>query len=155
MIKKIISACFVLSIASGVNAVKNCLTLELKTGEKYHFLLDSNPEASLIDGNFVMNDQNSTTFAISNVNRFYFTESSITSSDEYLSKEFSIVSLDATSIKVYNAKSAEKITLTSVNGIVVFESVTDESGIAIIALPNQNGVYVLRIGEKSLKVIRK
>ena len=64
-------------------------------------------------------------------------------------------SLDESTLQVLNAQPAEKVTLVSINGSIVLTSMTDMNGSAIVKLPGRDGVYVLTVGTKSIKVIRK
>ena len=49
----------------------------------------------------------------------------------------------------------EKVSLVGVNGMTIFTALTDNEGSVNVVLPEQKGVYVLTVGTKSIKVIRK
>ncbi len=153
MVKKIFTLLFLCGCLVCVNAKKQYMTIEQKSGEKFSFLLDENPEITYSDGNLVVNGNAITSYAISSVKNYHFTETA--SVDTKISNELRIVNLDQSTIQVQNANASEKATLINVNGAILFESATDAEGTVIVTLPEQKGVYILSIGARSLKVIRK
>ena len=153
MVKKIFTLLSLCGCLVCVNAKKQYMTIEQKSGEKFSFLLDENPEITYSDGNLVVNGNAITSYAISSVKNYHFTETA--SVDTKISNELRIVNLDQSTIQVQNANASEKATLINVNGVILFESATDAEGTVIVTLPEQKGVYILSIGAHSIKVIRK
>lgn len=137
------------------NAEKQYMTVEQLDGSKYSFMLDENPVITYKDGNLVVNDNAATSYQIESIKNYHFTEDDQSGVENQAANVLSIVSLDESRLQVKNAKASEKVVLVNVSGMVVFSASTDSEGTAIVTLPAQKGVYVLTVGAKSLKVIRK
>lgn len=155
MKKKFIVVLSLLGVALCANADKQYMIVEQLDESKYSFLLDDNPIVTHEDGNLVVNGDAATSYAISSVKRFYFAEDAVSGVEKQTSDVFCIVSLDESTLQVLNAQPAESVTLVSVDGKVILTSTTDMNGSAIVKLPGRGGVYVLTVGTKSIKVIRK
>lgn len=137
------------------NAAVQYMTIELKSGMKYSFLLDENPEVTYSSGNMVINGDASTSYSLGGVRRFYFTEGDKTAVKNENLDMLRFVVLDETKLEVLNAPAFETINLVNVNGVVVLSVTADEKGSAVISLPVQKGVYVLSVGAESIKLVRK
>lgn len=163
MVKKILTLLSLCGCLVCANAKKQYMTIEQKNGEKYSFLLDENPEITYSDGNLIVNENGknssnaisniTTSFAISSVKNYHFTET--VSVDTRSSNELRIVKLSESTIEVQNANSSTKVMLVNINGAIMFESTTNAEGSVTITLPEHKGVYLLSVGSRSLKVIRK
>ena len=86
---------------------------------------------------------------------YHFTEGNETEVKEEVANVLRVVNRDDNSLSLENAPAGVKVTLVSVNGIVVATSKVDLDGTATILLPSEKGVYVLTIGNQSFKIIRK
>ncbi len=154
MTKRILTLLSLCGCLVCANAKKQYMTIEQKSGEKYSFLLDENPEITYSEGNLIVNGSAITSYAISSVKNYHFSEIS-SSVDTKISNELRIINLDESTIEVQNAKAIAKVMLANVNGTIVFESQTNTEGSVLVTLPEQKGVYILSIGTCSIKVIRK
>ena len=154
MLKKVLTLLSLCGCLVCANAKKQYMTIEQKSGEKYSFLLDENPEISYSEGNLVVTGNTVTSFAISSVKNYHFTETA-SSVDTKKSNELRIINLDESTIEVQNANASAKVMLANANGAIVLESTTDADGSVIVVLPEQKGVYMLSVGAHSIKVIRK
>lgn len=155
MTKKIFAALFMLCFSYGLYAEKNCMTIEMKDGEKYNFLLDSNPEITYSYGNLVVDGDEYTSYELQRVKNYYFTEVNSASSFSLPADEIGIVTVNDEIVEVYHANANEGVVLATACGVVIRETRADENGFATMVLPNQKGVYLLTIGEKTIKLIRK
>lgn len=153
MTKRILTLLSLCGCLVCANAKKQYMTIEQKSGEKYSFLLDENPEITYSEGNLIVNGSEITSYAISSVKNYHFSETS--SVDTKISNELRIINLDESTVEVQNANASAKVMLANVNGAIVFETKTNAEGTAIVVLPEQKGVYVLSVGAHSIKVIRK
>lgn len=138
-----------------VNAEASHLTVELKAGNKYSFLLKEKPVVTFSSGNLVVNGNSETSYAIEGVKNFHFTEGEVTSAQALSSGEIRIISLDNTTISVENLEKESVVTLVNVSGIVISSKKADSEGTAIVTLPQAKGVYILTVAEKSFKIIKK
>lgn len=137
------------------NAAAQYMTVEQKNGEKFSFRLDDNPVVTYSDGNLVVNGNAETSYAISAVKNYHFTENDLSGVANFAADVLQIVGVDDNTIRVENTRAGSLVVLYNVNGVQVVDAVADQMGVATIALPNKKGVYVLTVGNKSLKVIRK
>lgn len=155
MLKQIFS---VLALCCGVlcaNAAVQYMTVEQKSGEKFSFLLKDKPVVTYKDGALVVNGSATTSYAIDGLRNYHFTEGNETEVKEEVANVLRVVNRDDNSLSLENAPAGVKVTLVSVNGIVVATSKVDLDGTATILLPSEKGVYVLTIGNQSFKIIRK
>ncbi|MBP5455786.1 MAG: hypothetical protein J6Y37_04755 [Paludibacteraceae bacterium] len=155
MLKQIFS---VLALCCGVlcaNAAVQYMTVEQKSGEKFSFLLKDKPVVTYKDGALVVNGSATTSYAIEGLRNYHFTEGNETEVKEEVANVLRVVNRDDNSLSLENAPAGVKVTLVSVNGIVVATSKVDLDGTATILLPSEKGVYVLTIGNQSFKIIRK
>ena len=155
MIKKILTIIGLSSCLLVAKAEKQYMTVVQKNGSKISFSLEWNPIVTYESGNLVVNGNANTTYAISGVKNYHFTEKNETGVKAISKDELRIVSIDETSLQVQNAPSSENVALVNASGVVVFSTTTANDGSVIVRLPEQKGVYVLSIGAKSIKIIRK
>lgn len=138
-----------------VNATVRYMTVEQNDGKKYSFLLADKPVVTYEDGNLVVNGNVSTSYAISDVKNFHFTEGDESGVKDADAELLRVITIDDNTIRVENALANAKVMLFNINGATIFTTTTDPLGTVTINLPNQKGVYVLTVGEQSIKVIRK
>lgn len=155
MVKKFLTVLGLLSSLFYANAEKQFMIVELKSTSKISFLLEEDPVVTFENEQLVVNGNATTSYAISSVKNFHFSEFEETAAKEQLANMMSIFSIDEARLQVQNAKANEKITVVNMDGIAVASSSTDNEGSAVVTLPNQKGIYVLTVGTKSIKVIRK
>ena len=157
MTKKALTLLLLSCGALYANAEVKYMTVEQKTGEKYGFLLEDNPIITYSDGNLVVNGNAETSYAISSVKDYHFTEKDETATclERIDANELRILNIDKRTIRVENAPASAPIQIVGANGIVWMATTTDKAGTATIQLPLQKGVYILSVGKQSLKLIRK
>lgn len=153
--KKLISLMGLLCSVLSASATVQYMTVEQQSGEMYSFLLKDNPEITYENGNLVVNGSASTSYAISGVKNYHFTESDLTKVENLSVETLRIVSLDDATIEVQNASANAKVVLINANGAMQSINTANADGTATVNLPNQKGVYVLSVGNKSFKIIRK
>ncbi|MBE6326355.1 MAG: T9SS type A sorting domain-containing protein [Bacteroidales bacterium] len=153
MVKKVLTLISLCGCLVCANAKKQYMTIEQRNGEKYSFLLDDELEITYSEGNLIVNGSPVTSFAISSVKNYHFSETA--SVDAKISNELRIVNLDGSTVEVQNATASAKVMLVNVSGAVFFESETNAEGSVIVELPEQKGIYILSVGTHSIKVIRK
>lgn len=137
------------------NAAAQYMTVELKSGDKFSFLLEDNPVVTFKNVNLVVNGNAETSYAIAGVKNYHFTEGDVTGVSDYKSDAVCIESVDNNTLKINNASPSAKIALIGISGVVPFTTMADAAGSAFVSLPEQKGVYVLTVGCQSFKLIRK
>ncbi|MBO4804497.1 MAG: hypothetical protein J5554_00485 [Paludibacteraceae bacterium] len=155
MLKKCLMILALLYGALSATAAVQYMTIELKSGGKFSFLLADNPIVTYANGDLSVNGSPSTSYAISGVKNYHFTEKNETGLSSVSSETLSIVSLDDNTLGIQNAPASAKAILLTATGVVASTAVVDASGAATLVLPQQKGLYVLSVGELSIKLIRK
>lgn len=152
--KHLLTVCL-FGCVSLANAEISHVVVELKSGKEIGFLLNDTLEFTHENGNLVVNNNATTSYVIDSVKKFHFTNGENLSVDNQFSTNLSIINLDNATLQVKNALPSEKVMLTSINGMTLFNSKTDADGSIILTLPEQKGIYVLNIGNRGIKIIRK
>ncbi|MCR5246376.1 MAG: hypothetical protein Q4B61_08105 [Bacteroidales bacterium] len=152
--KQLLTVCLFGCVALANAEISN-VVIELKSGKEIGFLLNDTLEFTHENGNLVVNNNATTSYVIDSVKNFHFTNGENLSVDNQFSTNLSIINLDNATLQVKNALPSEKVMMTSINGMVLFNSKTDTEGSIILTLPEQKGIYVLSIGNRGIKIIRK
>ncbi len=155
MVKRILSVGLFVCSVLFANASVQYMTIEKKNGEKYSFLLEDSPVITYSDGNLVVNGNDKTSFAIADVKNYHFSEENETGVKESHVDVLRIVNIDENTLQIQNASAFEKVMLVQSNGKLFSVTTSDSEGTANVTLPDQKGVYVLVVGIKSIKIIRK
>ncbi|MCQ2262593.1 MAG: hypothetical protein MJZ42_05500 [Bacteroidales bacterium] len=137
------------------DAAANYMTVELKGAKKFSFKLSDKPVVTYENGDLVVNGNASTSYAISGVKNFHFTEGDETAVENTNADMLRIVSSEDNTISVENAPTGAKVVLVNAGGATVATTTADQIGAATISLPSTKGVYVLMVGKQSIKLIRK
>lgn len=131
------------------------LSIELKSGEKYAFLLADNPILTFQKGNLVVNGDATTSYSIGDVKMYHFTEEPLSANQTTASDEFRIVAIDDATLQLQNMPALAEVTLVGSNGVLLKKKQTNKAGDCVLELPAKKGVYVITAGNKSFKLIRK
>ncbi len=134
-----------------LNAAVTHLTVELKAGNKYNFLLADKPVITFSNGELVVNGNAETSYSIDGVKNFHFTEGENTAAETISAGDIRIVSIDNATIQVQNLEASSLVTLVNIYGQVLTSVNADSEGVATVKLPETKGVYVLTAAKKSLK----
>lgn len=137
------------------NAAAQYMTIEQKDGKKYNFLLHDNPVITYSGGNLVVNGSATTSYAISGVKNFHFTEVEDVEVKIIDANVLRIINVDDNTIRIENAPANARVTLSNLTGAIVFVSTANSEGLVDITLPNQKGIYIISVGNQSFKIIRE
>ena len=148
------SAALILGMTQ-ISAASTHLTVELKAGSKYSFLLADKPVITFSSGDLVVNGESETSYSIEGVKNFHFTEGDLSATENLPKDAIRIISLDNSTIKVENIGKESIVTLVNVSGALISPSKSDSEGTATVSLPQSKGVYILSVAGKSFKIIKK
>lgn len=154
MRKRLLTSIALLLGSLCANATVQYMTVEQKSGAKYSFLLKENPVVTYKGGELVVNGSASTSYAISGVKNYHFTESDQTGV-ENTGADMLRITTDENTVLVENAPAGAKVALVNAGGATVTNTTAGQNGGATISLPSAKGVYVLTVGKQSFKLIRK
>lgn len=144
--------------ALNCSATVKYMTVELKSSEKYSFLLADKPVVTFQNADLVVNGSAETSYAISGVKDYHFTEKDETEAtgETLKSVETGCVIFENNGVVfVQKANPSADVLLFNVNGVVLSKTSVDNNGNAELKLPDFAGVYVLSVGNQSFKLIRK
>lgn len=144
--------------ALNCSATVKYMTVELKSSEKYSFLLADKPVVTFQNGDLVVNGSAETSYAISGVKDYHFTEKDETEAtgETLKSVETGCVIFENNGVVfIQKANPSADVLLFNVNGVVLSKTSVDNNGNAELKLPDFAGVYVLSVGNQSFKLIRK
>lgn len=155
MKKRFLSVMAFALIAIGANAETiKYMTVEQKSGDKFDFLLADNPFITFNNGNLVVNGNQPTSFDISDVKNYHFTEKEVATSSNKLQATTVSIEVEDNSLLIKNAAAGTKVDLVNTSGVVLQTSTIDSHGSVIINLPVKRGIYIITIGRESFKVVR-
>ena len=144
--------------ALNCSATVKYMTVELKSSEKYSFLLADKPVVTFQNGDLVVNGSAETSYAISGVKDYHFTEKDETEAtgETLKSVETGCVIFENNGVVfIQKANPSADVLLFNVNGVVLSKTSVDNNGNAELKLPDFAGVYILSIANQSFKLIRK
>ena len=152
MNKRIVIAIACLLFSIGISFGKS-LVLTLANNTLVYYVLggDKNPMMRFADGKVCVNSDE---YAFSNIKKFYISETDDPSGIEHLLKEQQIT-YKAGMLIVHTDK-PESIGVYNANGMKVSVPVEQSGDVVAVSL-NQlpKGVYVVRVGESSFKVLKQ
>jgi tricorn protease-like protein len=152
MNKRIVIAIACLLFSIGVSFGKS-LVLTLANNTLVYYVLggDKNPMMRFADGKVCVNSDE---YAFSNIKNFYISETDDPSGIEHLLKEQQITYKAGTLI--VHTDNPESIGVYNANGMKVSVAVEQAGDVVAVSL-NQlpKGVYVVRVGESSFKVLKQ
>lgn len=146
---------FLLGCGMWVHAASSHMIVELSSGDKYSFLLNDKPVITFSDDLFVVNGNATTSYALSDVKSYYFGDGSGVLSGVMEELSFQVLLAGESTLQINHASANVPIRLVSVKGEVLSSVNSDHAGSATIELPHTKGVYLIVVGNRSFKVIRK
>ena len=129
----------------------------LKDGEKVEFLLKNNPRVVNGDGFITVVDNDMTIeYPLGNVHKYMLgihDEYTAVKNDEAPNGN---IQNQIGTIRLSGFGASESVVVTSINGTVVFESETNDSGsLSISTATYPSGIYILKIKNQTLKFIKR
>lgn len=155
MVKRLLSTWAFVCLTLGIYADSNCLVVEMKDGSSVSFILSEKPVLAFQDRNLVINRDSETSYSFENIKNYHFAKCEMTATKLSAYETLQVVWVDDQTLEVQNANPSSLITLTVINGTVVSKSKADETGKSSVKVPNNEGIYVLSVGNQSFKIIRK
>lgn len=142
-----------LLFATSLYAVGDCVVVEMINGDRYKFLFSENPILNFEDGTLDVSANSSLSVQVDKVKGLSFSDSKTGS--ESIANSAIVISVDGENLYIQDAEPNAKVLVVTANGMLVKESTTDVDGKATIKVAGQKGVYVLSVGQKSIKFILK
>lgn len=152
MNKRIVIAIVCLLFSIGISFGKS-LVLTLANNTLVYYVLggDRNPMMRFADGKVCVESDE---YTFSNIKNFYISETDDPSGIEHLLKEQQITYKAGTLI--VHTDSPESISVYTVNGMKISVPVEQSGDVVAVSMTQlPNGVYVVRVGESSFKVLKQ
>lgn len=139
--------------ATSLFAIGDCVVVDMINGDNYKFLFTENPVLDFEDGILNISAKTNLTLQVSEVEGISFpdTQNGINSIDN---QSFTL-SVEEGYIYIQEAEPNAKLLVMTVDCKLVKESTTGADGKATVSVPTQKGVYILTVGQKSIKFILK
>lgn len=149
-------ACSMLVICGiSARAASTHMIVELESGGKYSFLLAERPIITFTDNAFEVNKNSATSYALGDVKSYYFGEDVSLPSGMRELDRLPLFYVDDSGIHISQYKGGALVQLFSVAGETIASATTDTSGETHIPLPQLAGVYMVVVGGRSFKIIKK
>lgn len=151
--------CFILVFCAVILQAQEllpCLTVEMKTGEKYEFFIKEKPKMKY-DGNKVTlyYADTSMEYDVRNVKKLFFNKASQTAIDNIIISD-SKLTIDNQILHITELGGNEPVSLYSVTGQLFFSMKADAFGVLNIAystLPKGN--FIIKTKYHSFKIVRR
>ena len=154
MRKKCLLALATMGVWGAVCATPSFVTIEFKDLTKKSFVLAESPTFQYRNDSLVVNGSASTAYAFENVQKYFF-ESELSGIPAIESNEVRVTYLDNQNILVEGLKADSQVELFSLLGQLI-EKKNAKGGEALqFKLPNDKGVYVLKVDNQSIKIVKK
>lgn len=146
---------FLFSVVS-LHAVSTHLVLELKSGEKYLFLIKENSAMVFSERSVVIEGKSDCSYLVENVKGYHFISDEVTATESFTNSDIFITQTDDKTFLISNIEGSSVVYVVDLSGVVLSSVPTDENGVASITLPQSKGLYIIKVGNnKSFKVLRK
>lgn len=141
--------------AAPVLAETSYVTINLTDGSKRSYLLADSPKFSYSEDMFLVSGVARTAFPIEEVESYHFTEGDYSDAATLGRDEVRIVYTDNNNVKAEGLQPNTPVALYSTEGSLIQKINANENGVAELALPQAEGVYVLKTNSQSVKLIKK
>ena len=130
------------------------VTIEFKDLSTKSFVLAESPVFQYRNDSLVVNGSASTGYQFEKVAKFYF-EGELSSIPTIAANEVRVTYLDNQHIQVEGLAANSQVGLFSVLGQVIEQKSAKEGEAVLFTLPAAKGVYILKVNEQSIKIIKK
>lgn len=145
---------FLFSVVS-LHAVSTHLVLELKSGEKYLFLIKENSNMVFSERSVVIEGKSDCSYLVENVKGYHFISDEVTATESFTNSDIFITQTDDKTFLISNIEGSSVVYVVNLSGVVLSSVQADENGVANVTLPSSKGIYIIKTGDKSFKILRK
>ncbi len=154
MKKKCLLLLAAIGVCGSVCAEPTFVTIEFKDLTKKSFVLSESPTFQFRNDSLVVNGDASTAYQFEKVAKYYF-EGELSGIPAIEANEVRVTYLDNQNILVEGLKAGSNVELFSMLGQLI-EKKSAKNGEALqFKLPSTKGVYVLKVDNQSIKIVKK
>lgn len=146
---------FAIAATAHVTAENAFVTINLNDSSKFSYLLANTPKINFTSDSLKVEGAISASFPMQDVDFFNFTESDITSVPALANNEIRVAYTNNHHVRVEGMKAGEQIALYAVSGICISQTNANADGVAEFELPQPAGVYILKAGTQSIKLVKE
>ena len=139
---------------ASVCAEPTFVTIEFKDLTKKSFVLAESPAFQYRNDSLVVNGNLSTSYQFDKVAKYYF-EGETSGIPDISANEVRVTYLDNQHIQVEGLKANTQAALFSILGQVIEQKRSEEGEAIQFTLPAAKGVYILKVNEQSIKIIKE
>ena len=144
-----------MGLGSTMLAEPSQVTVEFSDFTKKSFVLAESPTFQYKNDSLVINGSVSTAYPFAKVKKYYFEDGEPSEMSSVESNEVRVTYLDNQHIQIEGLKENSQVALFSVLGQLI-EIKSSHSGETVqMTLPNIKGIYVLKINEQIVKLIKE
>ena len=154
MKKKCLLLLAAIGVCGSVCAEPTFVTIEFKDLTKKSFVLSESPKFQYRNDSLVVNGNASTAYQFEKVAKYYF-EGELSSIPTIEANEVRVTYLDNQNILVEGLKAGSNVELFSLLGQLIEKKNAKNDEALQFKLPNTKGVYVLKVDDQSIKIVKK
>ena len=154
MKKKCLLVLATMGLWGSVCAEPSFVTIEFKDLTKKSFVLAESPVFHYRNDSLVVNGNASTGYKFEKVAKYYFEEET-SNIPSVAANEVRVTYVDNQHVQVEGLAANSQVSLFSVLGQAIEQKSSKEGEAVLFTLPAAKGVYVLKVNEQSIKIIKK
>ncbi len=144
-----------MGLGSSMLAEPSQVTVEFKDLTKKSFVLAEAPTFQYKNDSLVINGSVSTSYPFEQVRKYYFEEGEYSDISSVDANEVRVTYLDNQHIQIEGLKENSQVALFSVLGQLIETKTSQSSEVLQLTLPKAKGIYVLKINEQIVKLIKE
>lgn len=144
-----------MGLGSSMLAGPSQVTVEFKDLTKKSFVLAESPTFQYKNDSLVINGSASTTYSFGQVKKYYFEDGELSKLSSVEANEVRVTYLDNQHVQIEGLKENSQVALFSVLGQMIEKKISQSGEVIQLTLPNTKGVYILKINEQIVKLIKE
>lgn len=137
----------------------NAVMIELKDHTTYSYVLEDSPKLQYRNDSLFVEGSVSLSYSFSDVSKYYFAKIPMPCCNvgvpEVEANEVRVTYLDNQNVLIEGLDESAQVELFSVLGELIKQTNSSENGVVQLTLPDVKGVYIVKVNDQSIKLIKK
>jgi hypothetical protein len=137
----------------------NAVMIELKNHTTYSYVLEDSPELRYRNDSLFVKGSVSLSYSFSDVSKYYFARIPMPCGNEGVpevqANEVRVTYLDNKNVLIEGLSESAQVGLFTVLGELIKQTNSSENGVVQLSLPDIKGVYIVKVNDQSIKLIKK
>lgn len=137
----------------------NAVMIELKDHTTYSYVLEDSPKLQYRNDSLIVEGSVSTSYSFSDVSKYYFAAIPMPCCNvgvpEVEANEVRVTYLDNKNVLIEGLSESAQVGLFTVLGELIKQTNSSENGVVQLSLPDIKGVYIVKVNDQSIKLIKK